>query len=258
MVPSPVLDVRALPDDHLSYGGEGAWMSKAWNGDLSQKLCSFCLSQKLCCFCIQLAHPPQSIDLHRLFSDGLVRQDGSFTCSGDQNPPRWPPLLWWGRYLEVFSPKQGLSQKLCLFCLSQKLYCFCCPLAHPLQSACWSAQTVLRGIWQTSWLPHLLWGGGGGSEPSWAATSPLAEKVLGCLEQETGYVPEAVLLLQSTCSASAVCELIWAVWSQGTLETRWLPHLLWGSKPSLAATFFRRRRCPDVWSLKQGYVPDTV
>jgi hypothetical protein len=30
-----------------------------------------------------------------------------------------------GRCLDVWSPKQGLSQKLCHFCLSQKLCSFC-------------------------------------------------------------------------------------------------------------------------------------
>jgi hypothetical protein len=44
-------------------------------------------------------------------------------------------------------------------------------------------------------------------EPSLADTSPLAGKVAGCLEPETGPVPEAVSLLQSTRSPFAVHEL---------------------------------------------------
>ena len=82
-----------------------------------------------------------------MVSEGPGKQDGSLTCSGDQSPPRRPPLLWLGRCLDVCSPKQSLSQKLCCFCLSQKLCCFCLsqklfrfcsPLAHPQQSASWS------------------------------------------------------------------------------------------------------------------------
>lgn len=73
-----------------------------------------------------------------MVSEGPGKQDGSLTCSGDQSPPRRPPLLWLGRCLDVCSPKQSLSQKLCCFCLSQKLFRFCSPLAHPQQSASWS------------------------------------------------------------------------------------------------------------------------
>jgi hypothetical protein len=61
MAPSPALAVRALPGGHLSSGGEGALMSGAQNGGLSQKLCHFCLFQKLCCFCSPLAHPLQFV-----------------------------------------------------------------------------------------------------------------------------------------------------------------------------------------------------
>ena len=68
-------------------------------------------------------------------SEGPGKQDDSLTCSGDQSPPRRPPLLWRGRCLDVCSPKQSLSQKLCCFCLSQKLFRFCSPLPHPQQSA---------------------------------------------------------------------------------------------------------------------------
>jgi hypothetical protein len=40
------------------------------------------------------------------------------------------PLLWQGRCVDVWSPKWGLSWKLCLFCLYQKLCCFCSPHSH--------------------------------------------------------------------------------------------------------------------------------
>jgi hypothetical protein len=82
---------------------------------LSQKLCHFCLSQKLCCFCS--LHSP----LCRLVSEGPGTQSVSFTCSGSQSPPRQAPLLWQGRFPDVWSLKQGLCQKLC---------CFCSPNSH--------------------------------------------------------------------------------------------------------------------------------
>jgi hypothetical protein len=78
------------------------------------------LSQKLCHFSILHSH------LRRLVSKGPWTQDGSLTCSGSQSPPGQTPLLWQGRCLDVWSPKWGLSQKLCRFCSL---------LAHPSQSA---------------------------------------------------------------------------------------------------------------------------
>ena len=49
--------------------------------------------------------------------------------------------------------------------------------------------------------------------PSLSDNSPLAEKVTGCLEPETGSVPEAVSLLQTAHSPSTFCEVTWADWS---------------------------------------------
>jgi hypothetical protein len=61
------------------------------------------LSQKWCCFCNLHSH------LCRLVSEGPGIQDGSLTCSGSQSLPGRAPLLWWGRCLDVWSPKGGLS-----------------------------------------------------------------------------------------------------------------------------------------------------
>ena len=69
----------------------------------------------MCCLCSLHAH------LHNLFSKGCGTQDGSHTCFGGHSPPGRTPFLLWGRCLDVWSPKWGLSQKLCSFCLSQKL-----------------------------------------------------------------------------------------------------------------------------------------
>jgi hypothetical protein len=82
------------------------------------------MSQKICCLCSPHAH------LHRLFSKGHGTQDGSLTCSGGQSPPGQTPLLWWGRCLDIWILKQGLSQKLCCFCLSQNLCNFCSQHSH--------------------------------------------------------------------------------------------------------------------------------
>jgi hypothetical protein len=40
------------------------------------------------------------------------------------------PLLWQGRFLDVWSWRRVLLQKLCHFCLSQKLCSFCSPHSH--------------------------------------------------------------------------------------------------------------------------------
>jgi hypothetical protein len=92
---------------------------------LSQKLCCFCLSQKLCSFYSLYCH------LCRLVTEGSETQDGSPRCSIAE--PSWAgqtPLLWRGRWPDVWSLKWCLSQKLCCFCLSQKLCSFCSPHTH--------------------------------------------------------------------------------------------------------------------------------
>ena len=144
---------------------------------------------------------------------------------GAPTKPSWvgqTPLLWQERCPDVWSLKQGLSQKLCCFCLSQKLCCFCSRLAHPQQSVSRPVQTGLRGTRNTRWLPHLRWW----SEPCQAATSPLMGKVPVYLQPKTACpricvafacprscvtsAREAALLLQSVHSPSTVLELICA------------------------------------------------
>jgi hypothetical protein len=110
---------------------------------------------------------------------------------------------------DVWSPKRGLSQKLCCFCLSQKLCRFCSLLTNPPQSPSWPVQTGLQGTRDSRWLSHLL----RQSESYQVDTSPLEGKVPGCLEPKTGSVPEAVLLPQSACLPSTVCTLTCADWS---------------------------------------------
>ena len=62
----------------------------------------------------------------------------------------WPGLtllLWQERCLDVWNPKRGLPQKLCGFCLSQKL------LASVVHTVI--AQTSLGGIQEPRWLPQI-------------------------------------------------------------------------------------------------------
>jgi hypothetical protein len=66
-------------------------------------------------FCSPHSHLP------RLVSVGSQHQDSTPRCSGKALPGGQTPLLWQGRCPGVWSPKLGLSQKLCDFCLSQKL-----------------------------------------------------------------------------------------------------------------------------------------
>ena len=128
----------------------------------------------------------------------------------------------------------------------------------------------LRGTWDIRWLRHLLWK----SEPSLAATSPLAGKVPRCLEPKMGSVSEAVwllpfleamLLLQSAYVQNSL---------RRTWETKWLPHLstssfkcfmfnsegIWlltivSSNCALLLTwnYFNRLWAPCIWSASPCY-----
>ena len=79
--------------------------------------------------------------------------------------------------VEDESLKQGLSQKLCHLC-----------------------RLVFEGSGNQDGSPRCC----GKALLDEADTSPLAGKVSGCLEPKMGSVPEAVSLLQSSCSPSAV------------------------------------------------------
>ena len=118
MFPSPApppLEVRALTGRHLSFGREGAWKAGARNGVCPRSCVAFAVFTLTC-------------------SDwslmGSGTQGGSLTCSCIQSPTREIPLLWQGRCPDIWSPKWDLSQKLCYFCLFQKLCCFRSPHSH--------------------------------------------------------------------------------------------------------------------------------
>ena len=81
-------------------------------------------------------------------------------------------------------PKQGLSQKLCRFCLSQKLYGFCSRHCH-------LHRLVSERTWTRVGSPRCS----GKALRVQADTSPLAGKVPRYLEPEMVSAPEAVSLL---------------------------------------------------------------
>ena len=81
------------------------------------------------------------------------------------------PVLWPGRWPDVWSPKTALPQELCGSCVSQKLLA---SVVHTLTCAdCppWSPETKVASADPEA-----------ESLPGWADTCPLAAKVAGCLE----------------------------------------------------------------------------
>jgi hypothetical protein len=122
---SSVSMVRVLSADKLSSCREGAQISgirtcllaedKGLKQGLSQKVCHFCLSQKLCNFCSPHSH------LHSLVSERFRTRDGSSRYSGKAVPGGADTSPLSGKVLGCLEPKWGLPQKLCGFCLSQKL-----------------------------------------------------------------------------------------------------------------------------------------
>jgi hypothetical protein len=133
--------------------------------------------------------------LDRLVSEGPKTQDGSITCSGGQSPPSQPPLLWRGRCPDIC--RQGLSQKLCHFC---SLHSHLCRLVSDGPGRQDGSLTCSQDQSSPVRLPLLWWGR---CPDIW------------CPKQ--GSVPEAVSLLQSACSPSAVLELFCADWSHRDL-----------------------------------------
>jgi hypothetical protein len=122
------------------------------------------------------------------------------------------PLLWQGRFLEVWSPKWGLPQKLCGFCLSQKLCSFRSRHSH-LHSLV-SERSLSRDSSPRCSGKALLGG---------ADTSPLARKVSGCLEPKMGSAPEAVWPLPVPKDVSLCSPLSPEQTSlRGIREPRWL------------------------------------
>jgi hypothetical protein len=117
--------VRALSAGKLSSYREGAQISSVRTSllaedegpkhDLSQKLCCFGLSQKL------LASVVHTVTCADYFWRSLRTKMAPAAAEGKPSWARWTPFLCPGRWLDVWSPKRVLPQKLCGSCLSQKL-----------------------------------------------------------------------------------------------------------------------------------------
>ena len=73
------------------------------------------LSQKLCSFCCQHCH------LHSLVPEKFWTRDGSPRCSSKALPDGVDTSPLAGKMPGCLELKRGLPQKLCGFCLSQKL-----------------------------------------------------------------------------------------------------------------------------------------
>ena len=117
--------VRALSAGKLSSYREGAQISGVRTSllaedegpkqDLSQKLCCFGLSQKLLA---SVVHTLTCADYFRWSPRtkmALADPEAKASRAG------WTPVLWPGRWLDVWSLKRVLPQKLCGSSLSQKL-----------------------------------------------------------------------------------------------------------------------------------------
>jgi hypothetical protein len=84
--------------------------------DLSQKLCCFGLSQKL------LASVVHTLPCADNFWRSLKTKMSSAAAEAKPSRAERTPILWPGRWPDVWSPKRGLPQKLCGSCRSQKLF----------------------------------------------------------------------------------------------------------------------------------------
>ena len=109
---------------------------------LPQKLCGSRLSQKLpasivytltCADC-----PPQS----------PRTKVASAEPEAEASQAGRTPVLWPGRWTDVWSPKTALPQKLCSSCMSQKLLA--------LYSTLSPVQTALRGVPEPRWPINIL------------------------------------------------------------------------------------------------------
>jgi hypothetical protein len=110
--------------------------------DLSQQLCCFGLSQKL------LASVVHTLT----WADYFLRSPGTKMVPADPGAKAsWAgrtPVLWQGRWSDVWTPKRAMPQKLCGSRLFQKLLASVCTLSP--------VQTTFSGVPEPRWLPRIL------------------------------------------------------------------------------------------------------
>jgi hypothetical protein len=129
--------VRAVSASKLSSYREGAQISgirtsllakdEGPKQDLSQKLCCFGLSQKLLASVCTLS-PVQTT-----FRQSPGTKMAPVDLEAEASWASRTPVLWLGRWSDVWSPKRVLPQKLCGSRLFQKLSASVCTLS-PVQT----------------------------------------------------------------------------------------------------------------------------
>ena len=106
---------------------------------LPQKLCGSCLSQKL------LASVVHTLTCADYFRQSLRTKKSSADAEAKPSRAGRTPILWRGRWPDVWSRKRALPQKPCGSCLSQKLLT---SVVHTLTCA-----DYFRGVPEPRWLP---------------------------------------------------------------------------------------------------------
>ena len=91
--------------------------------------------------------------------------------------------------------------------------------------------------------------------PSLSDNSPLAEKVTGCLEPETGSVPEAVSLLQTAHSPSTFCEVTWADWSPRDPGSKMAPSFVQAVRDLLGRQLSSDKEGAQISGAQDGVFP---
>jgi hypothetical protein len=143
--------VRALSAGKLSSYMEGAQISgvrtfllaedEGPKQDLFQKMCCFGLPQKLLASVCTLSPVQTTFRLSPGTKMAPAIPEAKASCAG------WTTVLWPGRWLDVWSLKKGLLQKLCGSCLSQKLSASVCILS-PVQTTFWRSPGTQSSTFQ--------------------------------------------------------------------------------------------------------------
>ena len=139
--------VKALSAGKLSSYREGTQISGVRTSllaedegpkqDLSQKLCCFGLSQKL----LASVCPLSPVQTTFRWSPGTKMAPAIPKAKASR--ARWTPVLWLGRWSDVWSLKRVLPQKLCGYHLSQKVSASVCTLSSVQTTFRWSPGTKM-------------------------------------------------------------------------------------------------------------------
>jgi hypothetical protein len=140
--------VRAVSAGKLSSYREGAQLSgisiSSWPKMKAQnrtfpRSCVALACPRSCCFSSPHSH------LCRVLSAEFRNQDCFRDPEAKASRARWTPVLWLGRWPDVWSPKMALPQKLCGSHLFQKLLA---SVVHTLTCADYFLQSPLKSLSQ--------------------------------------------------------------------------------------------------------------